>query len=310
MEKSRARKELRKARRKRGVGGVYPSVLAASTATPVIRLQRLEKAIDAHAQIYAKMEYVQPTGNHKTRIVNHLLGTLHTRKEIRPGQSTIIEPVDYPLGLAIATFCAVHGYRAILILPDDVAPHLLERLKLLGASVLTTPKDQGFDGADSKARALFGVLPDALMLQERTNDNAPVALANTIVDEILFDSQAALDMLVINADDRNLLIACKDRLEHDAPHIGLIAALGNAEKEAMEAVAAEAALATLGSFGDSCQTSPDAIEATIAHMAKEEGIILEHHSATAASVAIDWASRPESAEKRVLMVLTGLPTAD
>ncbi len=299
LQKIKRSKSLRQARARRGLGGVYGTFLDAATATPLIRLRRLEKAIDTTTQLYAKLEYANAATNHKLRTVNRLLGRLHAEKEIIPGKSTIIEPVDFQLGFAIASFCTIHNYRAILTIPEDTPIEHQDHLRKLGATVIATPTESGFDGADAKARQLFSVLPDALMLQEKTNQNKLAVLAHTTIEEILFDSRGDIHAFVANTVNDGLLAAAKSRFAADGHDIAVFGSHKQGVEFSSSFIRADELTGLM-------KVTEQAWQEASALLAIEEGMIIEETSALAIASAIELARDPDYKEKRVIIAFTGM----
>ena len=110
--------------------------------TPLLKLNRLFPG----AEIYAKLEYLNPAGSAKDRAAKSMLNDLEARGLLKEG-GTVVEPTSGNTGVALAALCAARGYRLVLTMPETMS---LERRMLLsayGAQLVLTPGDEGMAGA-------------------------------------------------------------------------------------------------------------------------------------------------------------------
>jgi cysteine synthase A len=82
--------------------------------TPLLKLP-LMSALD----LYAKLEFLNPTGSVKDRAARHIIDTLIGRGEIGPA-TTVLESSSGNFGIALAAACRQHGMRFVCV----VDPHL------------------------------------------------------------------------------------------------------------------------------------------------------------------------------------------
>ena len=106
--------------------------------TPLVRLSRLPEEYGVKATLLAKIESFNPTGSVKDRMGIYLLKQAVARGELKPG-GTIVEATSGNTGAAVAMFAAVHGYRAILTIPDKMSIEKVDTLRAFGAEVHICP---------------------------------------------------------------------------------------------------------------------------------------------------------------------------
>lgn len=82
--------------------------------TPLVALENLFSEVQA--KIFAKLEFFNPTGSIKDRIVWHIIQDAEQTGQLEPG-GTIIENTSGNTGAAIAMLAAIKGYRAVLTMP-------------------------------------------------------------------------------------------------------------------------------------------------------------------------------------------------
>lgn len=119
--------------------------------TPVVRLSKFipEDAAD----VYVKLEMFNPSRSVKDRAAYNLLHVAEENGLIKPGD-TIIEPTSGNTGIGLAMNAAAKGYKAILIMPDNMSKERINLLKAYGAEVVLTPAEQRMPGAIAKALEL------------------------------------------------------------------------------------------------------------------------------------------------------------
>jgi cystathionine beta-synthase len=93
--------------------------------TPVVRLSRVFPA----ANVVAKLEYMNPGGSIKDRMVRHML------RHMPPGTSHVVESSSGNTGAALAMASAVLGLRCHVTVPDTTSCEKVKRIAAYGAEV-------------------------------------------------------------------------------------------------------------------------------------------------------------------------------
>lgn len=107
-------------------------------STPVVKLSRV--ADSAMAEVWIKLEGMQPAGSIKDRTALGMIADAEARGVIRPGD-TIVEPTSGNTGIGLAQVAAARGYRLILCLPANASEERKRTLLAFGARlVLTDPE--------------------------------------------------------------------------------------------------------------------------------------------------------------------------
>jgi len=106
--------------------------------TPLVRLSKLTAEQGIKATVLAKLEFLNPTGSVKDRMAVYILEKAIARGDLKPG-GVIIEATSGNTGAAVAMFAAVHGYKAILTIPDKMSKEKVDTLKAFGAEVHVCP---------------------------------------------------------------------------------------------------------------------------------------------------------------------------
>ena len=126
-------------------------VLHTIGGTPLLELRHLSPNPDV--RIFAKLEGANPTGSIKDRIVKHMLQHAEREGRIVPGD-TVIEASTGNTGIALAMIGRAMGYRARIVMPENVYPEIPRALAVYGADVIRVPTEQGVTGAMDVARRM------------------------------------------------------------------------------------------------------------------------------------------------------------
>jgi cystathionine beta-synthase len=148
---------------------IHDNILSVIGNTPIVRLNTLGS--DIMANIYAKLEFVNPGGSIKDRIGWWMIEDAERRGLLRPG-GTIIEGTSGNTGVGLAIAAAIKGYKCIFILPDKMSEEKIKNLRAFGARVIVTPTAVEPDDPRSYysvCRRMAGEIPDSLYLDQYNN---------------------------------------------------------------------------------------------------------------------------------------------
>lgn len=164
--------------------------------TPLLKLNGYtKKAGVTNANIFAKLEYLNPAGSVKDRIALAMINDAEKKGLLKPG-ATIIEPTSGNTGIGIASVAAAKGYRAILTLPDTMSVERRNLLKAYGAELVLTEGAKGMKGAIAKAEELNKEIEGSIILGQFDNPANPAAHKATTGPEIWEQLDGKVDIFV------------------------------------------------------------------------------------------------------------------
>src|SRR5579859_4405640 len=118
--------------------------------TPMLRLRRVTPR--GAAEVYAKLEYLNPGGSVKDRAAIGMIRRAEQQGLLRSG-STIIEATAGNTGIGLALIGVNKGYRVVLFVPERFSREKVQVMEALGAEVHRTPDAEGMKGAIASQRA-------------------------------------------------------------------------------------------------------------------------------------------------------------
>jgi cysteine synthase A len=157
------------------------SILEAVGGTPVVRLARV--ADPAGADVYAKLEALNPGGSVKDRIAVAMIDAAERDGRLAPG-ARVVEPTSGNTGLGLALACAVKGYRLTLVMPDSTALEHRQAVEAYGAEIVLTPAEGGMGPAVERARELART-EGAFLPQQFENPANPAVHRETTGPELV-----------------------------------------------------------------------------------------------------------------------------
>ena len=116
--------------------GATANVLEAVGSTPIVKLNRVVG--DLKADIYVKLEYMNPAGSMKDRIAINIVNAAEREGRLKPG-GTIVEATSGNTGAGLAMVAAVRGYKCIFVMPDKMSHEKIAALRAWGAKVVVCP---------------------------------------------------------------------------------------------------------------------------------------------------------------------------
>ena len=164
--------------------------------TPLLRLGPLES--DGGAEIWAKLEYLNPGGSVKDRAALGMVLDAERRGFLTPG-SVIIEPTAGNTGIGLALIGRQRGYRVVLIVPANFSREKLALMQALGGEIVLTPEEAGMRGAIDRAYEIAAATANAFVPQQFENPANPAWHYDTTAEEIWQQTEGRVDALVIGA---------------------------------------------------------------------------------------------------------------
>jgi len=173
---------------------VVENVLELVGQTPMLRLRRLEQTSGGGpcAEIWAKLEFLNPGGSVKDRAALGIVLDAERRGVLRPG-GTIVEATAGNTGVGLALIGVNHGYKVMLYVPEQFAEEKCKLMRGLGATVVRTPEAEGIAGAIRRALQFEMETPGAYAALQFENPANPDFHEQTTAVEIWEQMEGRVD---------------------------------------------------------------------------------------------------------------------
>lgn len=291
----------------------FESITDLVGGTPLLRLGRYAENKKPVAEIYGKLEYLNPTGSVKDRIAKAMIDDAERSGSLKTG-SVIIEPTSGNTGIGLAAVAAARGYEIILTMPDTMSVERRNLLRAYGAQLVLTEGAKGMKGAIEKAYELAATRPDSFIPGQFANPANPAAHKSTTGPEIWEDTDGKVDIFVAGVGTGGTISGAGAYLKSKNPQIRVVAVEPAGSPVLSKGIAGPHKLQGIGAgfVPDTLDTAiydeiiavenEDAFAAGRA-LARNEGLLVGITSGAAAHAAALLAARPENAGKRIVALL-------
>jgi cysteine synthase len=163
--------------------------------TPLIELVN-QSDLNAYpnVRVFAKLEMFNFGGSVKDRIALYMLDESQKSGELNG--RCVIEPTSGNTGIGLAWVGKLLGIDITLVIPDSMSQERIDILRSYQAKIITTPGEEGMDGAIEKARQIANDSPEQyMMLDQFNNDMNWQAHYKTTGPEIWKQSNMNVDYL-------------------------------------------------------------------------------------------------------------------
>ena len=282
--------------------------------TPLLKINNFSEKMDiVDAVIYAKLEYLNPTGSVKDRAAFEMIRDAEERGILKEG-ATIIEPTSGNTGIGIASVAAVKGYRAILTLPDTMSVERRNLLKAYGAELVLTEGAKGMKGAIEKAEELCKEIEGAIILGQFDNQANADAHYRTTGPEIWEQLDKNVDIFVAGVGTGGTITGTGRYLKEQNSNVKIVAVEPKDSPVLSKGTAGSHMLQGIGAGFvpqimdvEICDeimpiSNEDAFEYGRV-FARAEGILVGISSGAALKAAADLARRPENKGKNIVVLL-------
>jgi cystathionine beta-synthase/cysteine synthase A len=198
------------------------TILDAIGNTPLVHLKNLLP----HSEItlLAKLEYLNPSGSIKDRIVKHIIEDAEQRSLLKKG-GTIVENTSGNTGASVAMIGALRGYRVLLTMPDKVSQEKQNALKAYGAEIVVCPTSASPDSSEhyvNVAKRLADEIPNSFRINQYDNPKNPEAHYLTTGPEIWEQCDGKVDYFVASGSTGGTISGVGRFLKEKDPHIKIV----------------------------------------------------------------------------------------
>jgi cysteine synthase A len=277
--------------------------------TPMLELHRLAPA--HAAQLFAKLEFLNPGGSVKDRAALGMILDAEARGALQPG-AAILEATAGNTGVGLALIGVNRGYKVKLFVPEGFAEEKCILMRGFGAEVVRTPEDEGMAGAIRRAREAGAEIPGAFIALQFHNQANPRFHHDTTGAEIWDQMQGRMDAFVAGVGTGGTFSGVSAFLKEQNPAIitvaveteGSILQGGEPAKHKVEGIGVSFIPETFhrGSCDRIVKVGDEDAFAMVKRLAAEEGVLAGSSSGAAVHAALELA-RELGAGKRVVTIV-------
>ncbi|GAB4185349.1 MAG: 2,3-diaminopropionate biosynthesis protein SbnA [Wenzhouxiangellaceae bacterium] len=195
--------------------------------TPVVRMRPHYGSKFTNLELYAKLEYYNPTGSIKDRPAAYIIRHMMLRGEIQPG-STVIESSSGNFGIALAAVCRAEKIKFICVVDPGILPHNEFLLRQYGAQIVKiTEKDDTGGYLKSRIRYIHDYIakhPEVKWFNQYENEKNGLAhYYGTGLEIYKTFSDYGLDYVFIPVGSGGTVTGVSRLLKEQFPNIQIVA---------------------------------------------------------------------------------------
>jgi len=277
--------------------------------TPLLHLRKI--ALPGSADLFAKLEYLNPGGSVKDRAAIGIISRAEEQGLLREG-STIIEATAGNTGVGLALIGVSRGYRVALFVPEKFSQEKVMLMRALGAEVTRTPDAEGMEGAIRQARELAASVPNSFLAGQFENMANPDYHYQTTAREMFEQMDGRIGAVVLGAGTGGTFTGVARYIKERIPSALAIAVepqgsiLGGGPKGEykIEGIGASFIPKTFdGTLADEIFMVRDAEAfATVAELARKEGVFSGSSGGANVYAALQIAKRLGAGKRVVTMI--------
>jgi cysteine synthase A len=199
-------------------------ILHAIGNTSMARLRRVVP--DGSAQVWAKLEWENPTGSMKDRMARAVIARAEEDGRLRPGD-TVIEYTGGSTGASLAMVCAAKGYRIHIVTSDAFAKEKRDQMAAFGAELTLVPSEGGL----TTKKLILEMIETARRLSQephtfwtdQLNNHDAIAGYYPLAEEIWSETNGEIDAFVQSVGTAASLRGVAEALKRHKPDIRIIA---------------------------------------------------------------------------------------
>ncbi|MBQ2089515.1 MAG: cysteine synthase family protein [Lachnospiraceae bacterium] len=184
--------------------------------TPILKLGNLDS--DYKADIYTKLELMNPAGSVKDRVGVYMLEDARKKGLLQDG-GTIVLATAGNTGIGLALAALNQGYEVIFTVPEKFSIEKQQIMAALGAQIVHTPRSEGMLGAQRRAEEIMAEIPGAISINQFTNQANPLAHFETTGPEIYKQMDGKIDYFVAGAGSGGTFTGVMKYLRSQNPNV-------------------------------------------------------------------------------------------
>jgi len=292
-------------------GRIYENILQTMGGTPLVRLPNITKGVPA--DLCFKLEFFNPIASVKDRIGIAMLDAMERDGTLKPG-GILVEPTSGNTGIAIAFAAAAKGYKAILVMPEQMSAERRKMMRLLGAELVLTEAAGGIPLAVSVAEDIVKNTPGAVMPGQFDNPANPAIHYATTGPEIWADTDGQVDAFIAGVGTGGTLSGAGKFLKEKNPDCQIIAVEPVGSPMISEGTKGPHKIQGIGAgfipdnldtdiIDDVVKIESEAAFGTAKHVAAEDGVPIGISSGAAVAAALIVGARPNMRGKRIVAII-------
>jgi cysteine synthase A len=193
--------------------------------TPMVKLNKIPKEAGIKANIYGKLDYLNPSGSLKDRVYYRMITEAIKRGTIKPGME-IVEVSTGNAGIACTWVGTLLGYKVTIVMPAGMSEERKKLIRYLGGNIIETPgAESDVDISYDLVKKMVKEHPEKYWFPDQyTNLDAVAAHHDTTGAEIWEQTSGKVDGVVLTQGTGGTITGVGRYLRERNPKVLLYAA--------------------------------------------------------------------------------------
>lgn len=201
----------------------HDGILECVGNTPLVRLKEITRGLQA--DVFAKLEFMNPMGSIKDRIAKYMLEKAEKDGKIEPGY-TIIDNSSGNTALGLAMVCSLKGYHLKIVVRDSISAEKVQFLRALDVEIVmvdSTLPPSSPDSYNNITPRLAEKTPRTYYLDQHNNRDNNETHQMTTGPEIWEQMEGKIDYFVSGIGTGGTICGVADFLKKKDPSIKVVA---------------------------------------------------------------------------------------
>lgn len=190
--------------------------------TPMVQIKM---AGFENINLYAKLEFCNPTGSVKDRAAHYLINKLLERNKIKRN-TTLIESSSGNFGIALAAYCKKYGLKFVAVVDPCISPINEMLIRAFAARVIKVDQPDGSGGyllnRIARVKDLLNEIENSYWVNQYANLYNAEAYYHSLGDE-LCRSLDNIDYIFMGVSSGGTITGVSNRIKERFPHAEVIA---------------------------------------------------------------------------------------
>lgn len=189
--------------------------------TPVVKLKNSPG--QDRAEIWAKLENLNPAGSLKERICVSILEDAENKGLIHPGKTTIVEASSGNTGVSMAVYCNIKGYDLVIVMPEYIDEERKQIINVYGGKVELSPAIERMEGSIRLARKIAQENDNHYLLDQFENSRNPETHRKSTAVEIYEQVPGNVDAFVMGVGTGGTITGVASFLKENYQNTSIVA---------------------------------------------------------------------------------------
>ncbi len=188
--------------------------------TPLLEVKRANN--NSSVRIFSKLEFFNPTGSLKDRMVKRIIEKAEERGELKKGM-TIVEASSGNAGISLCAIGSVKGYKVRIYMPETKTIERRKIIRALGGELILTSGDNPHSHIEAVEELVKNDPENYFYLNQNGNDENVWAHYYGTGEEILKELDLKIDYFVAGLGTGGTLMGAGMRLKEKFKDLRIIA---------------------------------------------------------------------------------------